>query len=128
MSVHPAFYDHEVVQRLPHEYIEMVAPPMDLLDAWSLSMFAHELLYNDGSIKAEADMNDVTLDRYLNALSNLKKGEPMPRPVLGIGIMDGVEIGLGREIIAACATLNISEISFHVRQAQAKEIKKLLKI
>jgi len=40
--------------------------------------------------------------------------------------MDGVEIGIGREIIAACKVLEILNISFHVRKAQADEIEKML--
>lgn len=126
MSVHPAFYNHEVVQQSPDDYVEMTLSPRVILDAWSLSMFAHELLNKDGSVKAEDGMGEETLSKYLDALEALKRGEDVAKPVIGIGIMDGVEIGIGREIIAACATLSINEMPFHVRKAQADEVKNAL--
>jgi|GEM_PF-4828544 len=90
MSIQPKFCDHAVVQASPNDYIEMTRAPKDILDAWSLSMFAHELLNKDGSVKANDDMNEVTLEKYLNALDALKRNEDIDKPVIGIGIMDGV--------------------------------------
>ena len=126
MSLQPAFYNHEIVQQSPDDYVEMILTPVAILDAWSLSMFAHELLNKDGSIKGENSMNEDTLSKYLDALESLKRGEDVAKPVIGIGIMDGIEIGIGREVIAACATLNINEIPFHVRKAQVDDVKKVL--
>lgn len=128
MSIQPQFCDHEVVQRFPDDYTEITTSPSAILDAWSMSLFAHEILSKDGSIKPESEMTEATLDRYLQAVSSLKKGENLSKPVLGVGIMDGVEIGIGREIIAACITLGVSEITFHVRQGQVDDIKTLLAI
>jgi hypothetical protein len=126
MSIQPKFCDHAVVLASPDNYVEMTCSPKDVLDAWSLSIFAHELLNKDGSVKEKTDMVEPTLGKYIDALEMLKRGEDVAKPVIGIGIMDGVEIGIGREIIAASYILKLPKIAFHVRQAQADEIKKLL--
>lgn len=121
-----AFHDHEIVQRMPTDYIEITISPDKILRAWRLSLFAHELLNNDGSLKHENQMNGDTLLRYVEISNLIKQGETLPKPVIGIGIMDNLEIGIGREIVAAAAQHHITEIPVHMRKAQAIEIQKLL--
>jgi len=128
MDVQPQFFDHEVVQKSPNDYEELSIAPHDLLRAWSLSMFAHELLAKNGNIKSESELSGQTLEKYVAALEMIKRSEPLSKPIIGIGIMDGVEIGIGREIIAACVSMNIGKISINVRKAQSKDVKKLLGI
>ena len=123
----PIFNDHEVVQRAPSDYVEMQMQPEAILKAWSLSMFAHEVLNKDGSIKSDKDMSAVTLEKYLAAKECLKRGEAVSKPIIGVGIMDNIEIGIGREIVAASYDLKINSIPVHMRQGQAKDIRKLLK-
>lgn len=122
----PAFYDHEVVRRSPADYVEMRLSPSALLKAWSLSMFAHEMLANDGTVKPVDCMNTETLEKLLYAQDAMKKGEAVAKPIIGVGIMDNIEIGIGREIVVAAQTMNIPEIPVHARQAQAREITKLM--
>lgn len=126
MSVHPAFCNHEIIDKAPLDYVEMQSNPRNILKAWSLSMFAHELLNKDGDIKSQDDLADATLQKYLDVLEKINRGEDIKKPIIGVGIMDGIEIGIGREIIAACATLNIDKIPFYVRKAQSCDVKKLL--
>jgi hypothetical protein len=121
------FYDHEVVQRAPDEYIEMTFNPALILKAWALSMFAHEILTHEGDIRDEKNMNEATLAKFLQAQDAFKKGEKIPKPIIGVGIMDNIEIGIGRETVAAALALNIRELPIHTRQGQAEEVKSLIK-
>jgi hypothetical protein len=120
----PVFTDHEIVQKDPEKYIEMECRPSDILKAWSLSSHAHELLDKQGEVLDKSVMNDVTLAKYITACDALKKGEAIAKPVIGIGIMDNLEIGIGREIIAAACVMGIDQILTHVRKAQHNEIRK----
>jgi hypothetical protein len=122
-----AFYDHEVVQNAPHDYVEITLSPQKILSAWTLSMFAHELLNKDGTVKNPDDMNAPTLQKFIEAKTFIKRGEALPKPIIGIGIMDNLEIGIGREIVAAAAHDNIAQIVVNMRKAQSKDIEKLLK-
>lgn len=120
------FYDHEIVQRSPSDYLELSISPSIILTAWSQSMFAHEILSKDGTIKPNTQMSEATLDLFLKAQDMLKRDEPVAKPVLGVGIMDNVEIGVGREIVAAAYVLGLSVMPVHVRKGQADDIKTLL--
>ena len=128
MTIQPTFSDHAVILSAPDDYVEMTCAPHDILSAWGLSIFAHDLIHTDGTVKDGNDMSDETLQKYLEATESFKRGEEISKPVIGIGITDGIEIGIGREIIAAAQNLNIEHIPFHVRKGQASEIKKALKL
>lgn len=125
MTRYTEFYDHEVVQKTPDDYTEMTIAPQKLLDAWSSSLFAHELLKN-GAVKSSNDMKNDTLEKFIDADEKFKRNEPLPKPVIGIGIMDGIEIGIGREIIAAARVNDVDVINVCVRNAQLKDVNKLL--
>lgn len=123
----PVFYDHEIVQKSPSDYGEMTVSPAIILQAWSHSMFAHEILDPNGNVKPDDALAEATLDLLLRAQDALKRGEPIAKPVLGVGIMDNVEIGIGREIVAAAYRLEIPSLPVHVRQGQLVDIQTLLK-
>ena len=127
MEFNPQFYDHEVVQKTPQDYSEMNISPEKILNSWQSSMFACEILDKSGKVKPESDMAPETLKKYLDAMEMIKRGEDIPKPILGIGLMDNIEIGIGREIIAAAANLSLPNIPLHIRNAQAEDIQKALK-
>jgi hypothetical protein len=123
MDVQSQFHDHEVVRQAPNDYVEMSLAPDKIMVAWSTSLYSYELLNKDGSIKRTDEMVDETLQRYVDAEEKLKRGEAVPKPIIGIGIMEGIEIGIGRELVAAAKALGVHEMPVHVRKAQADEIK-----
>jgi hypothetical protein len=127
MNFNPQFYDHEVVQKSPQDYSEIVVSPTHILKCWETSMFACEVLDKQGNIKQQDDMEPSTLKRYIDCLEIIKRGEETPKPILGYGIMDNIEIGVGREIVLAAKTLDINEIPVNIRKAQAEDIQKILK-
>jgi hypothetical protein len=127
MNFNPQFYDHEVVQRTPDDYNEITVSPEHILKCWQESMFACEVLNKQGDIKPQSEMNPDLLKRYLDCIEMIKRGEDTPKPILGYGIMDNIEIGVGREIILAAQTLGLDEIPVNIRKAQADDIVKILK-
>lgn len=123
---HPQFCDHAVTLNNPDDYVELQVMPNQILQAWRSSMFAHELIAKDGRIKDENDLEGQNLEKYLTAFEALKRGESIEKPLLGIGIYDGVEIGTGREIIVAAFHLGIPNVPIHVRKAQSDEVQACL--
>jgi hypothetical protein len=120
------FCNHTIIDQNPDDYLEISCSTERVLQAWRESMFAHELMNNDGTVKDESELNGDTLHKYIDAKERLNRGEQLPKPVLGIGIFDGIEIGIGREIIAAAYHGGIKTIPANVRKAQAEEIENLL--
>lgn len=127
MNFNPQFYDHEVVQKSPQDYNEIMVSPAHILKCWQASMFACEVLDKQGNIKQQDDMAPDTLKRYIDCLEIIKRGEETPKPILGYGIMDNIEIGVGREVVLAAQTLEMDKIPVSIRKAQAQDIEKILK-
>jgi hypothetical protein len=124
----PAFIDHEVVRSAPEKYGELSLSPAVILKAWRLSLFAHELLDRQGHVKEEGEMSDTVLSKYLAAKDSFVKGEAIIKPVLGYGMMDTIEIGIGREIIAAASVIGVEIVTVSMRKAQEADIQKALEI
>ena len=123
----PVFIDHEIVRRTPNDYTEMQLHPDKILKAWALSLFAHEVLEKNGAVKTEDKMSDTTLEKFISARHAFEKGEEVTKPVIGVGIMDNIEIGIGREIVAAAKIMSLTEIPVIIRKSQLSDIEKLLK-
>jgi hypothetical protein len=124
--VQPQFCDHTIVSKNPDDYVEVQTSPASILKVWKLSFFAHELLNKDGSVKTESELSGDTLQKFIAASEAIKRGEELQKPILGIGIYDGIEIGIGREIIAAAYHLGLSTIPASIRKGQADEIQSFL--
>lgn len=85
-----------------------------ILKSWRSSLFSFEWLAPDGAIRALDDLPMHERDKRLKVEAVLRKGEPVERPVLGIGILDNVEIGAGREIFLTIAAQGAREIEVHI--------------
>lgn len=121
------FCDHVIVNKNPEDYIEVETSPQAIFKVWKLSFFAHELLHNDGQVKTAEELSGDTLEKYIQAAEAFKRGETVVKPILGVGIYDGIEIGVGREIIAAAYHAGVKSIPANIRKAQADEILSFLK-
>ena len=122
----PQFCNHVIVEKNPNDYTEINAAPADILGLWKVSLFAHELLNKDGRLKNENELSNDTLQRYIAAKESFKRGEEIPKPVLGVGIYEGIEIGVGREIVAAALHAGLDFIPVSIRKAQADDIRQQL--
>lgn len=123
MTLHPEFQNHAIVAQSPQDYDKKTLSPRKILNLWSSSMFAHELLNKDKTIKTVADMTSETKNKFEHAMTHIQSNTPIDIPIIGIGMLDGIEIGVGREIIAACQTLGIETMPVYVRKSQHDEIK-----
>lgn len=121
------FYNHEIINKDPDKYCEILLPPESILSAWSHSLNCYDYLDKAGHIKAEETMDSQSLKKFLSAFDCFKRGEPTAKPVIGIGIMDTVEIGIGAEIIVAATAFKYPLLPVHVRKAQESDLRKILK-
>jgi hypothetical protein len=97
-----------------------VAP---VLASWQESLFAHEWLTQHGTIKPPKDMS-APLKSRRDAMIALIQGQgPLERPVLGIGIMDNIEIGAGKDLFLSLAALGHTVISVHIPKSHENDFR-----
>lgn len=92
-----------------------------VLESWKISLFSFEWLNPDGSIRAPEQLPPNEAEKYNNVLNDLKNGNALERPVLGIGIMDNIEIGSRRDVLLTLMTQGVENLSVHIPKSNAKD-------
>lgn len=97
-----------------------------ILNSWRTSLFSFEWLNPDGSIRTLDELPLHERDKRVKIEKKLSAGEALDRPVLGIGIMDNVEIGAGRDIFLTLAASGHKTIDVHIPVSNTKDFKQFL--
>lgn len=120
------FADHPSLKGREEKFTVAVANVQAVMESWKSSLFSHEWLDNRGELKPEAQMSTKVRDKRMEIEAFLNSSEVIPRPVLGLGILDNVEIGAGKEIFLLLAGKGFSQIEVHVPATQIKELQGFL--
>ena len=100
----------------------------DILKSWRTSLFSFEWLNTDGSIRTLDELPLHERDKRVKVEKNIKSGAALERPVLGIGLMDNVEIGAGRDVFLTLASLGLNEIEVHIPSSNMADFKKFIAV
>ncbi len=93
------------------------------LKSWRQSLFSFEWLASDGSIRTLDDLPMQEHQKRIEIEALLKKGGQIERPVLGIGIMDNIEIGAGRAAFLTLAAQGHKFIEVHIPVASEDDFR-----
>lgn len=94
-----------------------------VLESWRLSLFSFEWLRPDGSLRPPEELAEAEAQKRRLVEEKLKNGEPLEKPVLGIGVMDNVEIGAGRAEFLTLAARGVRIIPVHIPAACESDFK-----
>ncbi|MEM8832937.1 MAG: hypothetical protein AAGB32_00200 [Pseudomonadota bacterium] len=108
------FIDNQIVTAKPDQYLTLNVDTAKTLKSWKNSLFSFEWLTPDGKIRSEAEMADTVLQQYQTVRELINKGDSLKRPVLGVGLIDNVEIGSGKDVFLTLASENIDTIEVHI--------------
>lgn len=97
-----------------------------VLKSWRASLFSFEWLNPDGSIRTLDELPLHERDKRLKIESTLAAGAGIERPVLGIGILDNVEIGAGRGVFLTLAAQGLQDIEVHIPVSNLKDFKQFI--
>lgn len=97
-----------------------------ILKSWSDSLFAYEWMTPDGGIKALEDLPDSQQEQRQDVEKQIQQGEKIKRPVLGIGLMENVEIGAGKAEFLTLAAHGHSKVSVHIPKSNREEFEKFI--
>lgn len=97
-----------------------------IVKSWKASLFSFEWLNPDGTIRSLDDLPLHERDKRVKVEKKLSSNAAIDRPVLGIGIMDNVEIGAGRDIFLTLAARGFKDIEVHIPVSNTKDFKQFL--
>lgn len=94
-----------------------------VIESWRQSLFSFEWLNPDGSLRTMDELPLHERDKRLKVEKALAAGKPVERPVLGIGILDNVEIGAGRDVFLTLCAQGMKRIEVHVPVSAQGELR-----
>jgi len=97
-----------------------------VLESWRASLFSFEWLYPDGSVRGPEDLPEEEQPKRHDIENRLKSASPIERPVLGIGVMDNIEIGAGRAAFLTLAAHGAEVIPVHIPKSHESDFKAFL--
>lgn len=121
-----SFANHGSLKGREDRYAVVRVDANAVLKSWKGSLFSFEWLTPEGLLRALDDLPLHERDKRLKVEKQLVRGEPLERPVLGIGILDNVEIGAGREVFLTLAAQGIKDIEVHIPISVESEFKSFL--
>lgn len=123
----PSFIDNPVATGRPGAYRTVTVDVGKVLRSWQESLFSYEWMMPDGRLKPAEDLPAGERDRRRAVEDRLQRGEPLERPVLGIGILDNVEIGAGKAIFLTLAAGGLKTLPVHIPISHADEFADFIK-
>ncbi len=104
-----------------YEAIDVVVAPV--IESWRESMFSFEWLDKQGDIRSLDDLPDKEKPKRERVEALLAAQESIEKPVLGIGLKDNVEIGMGRAEFLTLAAHKLEIIPVHVPKSNLEDFK-----
>lgn len=120
------FINNPIIAEEPSRYITVHVRVRDIITSWRESLFSFEWLKPDGRIKEIDELSIIEHSKRLQVENLLKSGKPIPIPILGIGLMDNVEIGSGRAELLTLASQGVEIIPVHIPKSNESDFKKFL--
>lgn len=118
--------DNPAIAGRADRYVTLKVDAARILANWRQSLMAHEWLTKEGHIRETDDLNMLDRDKVLKFEKALKAGQPLPRPVLGIGIFDNIEIGAGRDVFCVLVRAGFRVIEVHIPRSNQSEFNSFL--
>lgn len=120
------FIDNPAISSRAGSYMSVTVRVDRVLKSWRASLFAHEWMRTDGQLKSGAELSDNERAKREAVEETLSKGRPLEKPVLGIGLLESVEIGVGRAVFLTLAAQGATTVPVHIPASQQKEFKNFL--
>jgi hypothetical protein len=122
-ATQPKFIDNPVAQSRPGAYLDITVSVEKILKSWRVSLFSFEWMRPDGQIKSGGELPEGERPKRAEVERKLAAGEALEKPVLGIGLLDNVEIGSGRAVFLTLAASGVAVIPVHIPKSNESEFK-----
>jgi hypothetical protein len=104
-------------------YMTTVLDVAKALESWKLSIFSFEWVHSSGRIKTMEELSDLEKTKRIEAEKKYSKGGPFEQPVMGIGLGENIEIGLGRADFLTLAAHGVKTIPVHIPKSNESDFK-----
>lgn len=92
-----------------------------VIESWKISLFSFEWLTPEGQIRTPKQLPEKELVKYEAVLSSYAAGTALEKPILGLGIVDNIEIGSRRDVLLTLASQNVATLDVHISKSMIKD-------
>jgi hypothetical protein len=117
------FTENPLAAGEPGRYLSVHVRLPDIVKSWRGSLFSFEWLRPDGKIKSAAELKPAEREKRQAVEQLIGSGTAIPMPILGIGMMDNVEIGSGRAELLTLAAAGIEIMPVHIPKSSESDFK-----
>lgn len=117
------FTTNKAVSSTDSRFTDLEVDSALVIQSWKTSMFSFEWLSTEGGIKSLKELSAREAQKRLEVEQKLERGEALEKPVLGIGIMDNIEIGSGRAEFLTLASMGLMVIPVHIPKSNESDFK-----
>lgn len=121
LSVH--FIDNPLIKAGADKYVSIVIHGQRALRSWRKSVFSYEWLLPDGTIKNIDQLPEAERPKRKAAEEKIDSNGPIEKPVLGIGMFDNIEIGIGRADFLTLIARGVPHIHVHIHKTNEIDFK-----
>ena len=120
------FIDNKAAEHDPDKFINITIDMEKALESWKNSLYSFEWLDEDGEIKSFEALSAAEADKRRAVDDALKNNHPIEKPVLGIGMLENIEIGSGRAAFLTLATMGLKTMPVHIPVSCESDFKDFL--
>ena len=93
---------------------------------WKKSLYSFEWLLPDGTVRPPEKLTTQYRHQYNNVEQIYQLSGTLERPILGLGMMDNVEIGSRKEVLLTLTRLGVETMDVHVPKSCLEDFKKFM--
>ena len=97
-----------------------------IIKDWKASLYSFEWLLPDGSVRPPEKLTTEYRHQYNNIEQIYQLNGALERPILGLGMMDNVEIGSRKEVLLTLYNLGVRQMSVHVPKSCLDDFQKFV--
>jgi hypothetical protein len=102
-------------------YVTLTIDLTAAIKSWRSSLYAFEWLDADGNVKPCEELSADLADKRRAVEAALAEDAALEQPVLGISLMDNVEIGAGKAVLLTLAAHGHKTAQAHIPKSQRDE-------
>lgn len=121
------FRDNPALKGREDKFITCDVKVAAVLASWQESLFAHEWLTPEGTIKSPQEMTEKIREKRETTEHIIYSTAMLDRPVLGVGIMDNIEIGAGKDVFLTLAGCGASFVPVHIPKSHEQEFRMFIR-
>jgi hypothetical protein len=120
------YIDNKIIKDKEDKYLNVYVCAHDVLKSWKESIYSFEWLKPDGGIKPIETLPESEQEKRKIIEDNLQSSKALETPILGIGLMENVEIGSGRAVFLTLCDTGEKSIRVHIPKSNEVDFTKFI--